>query len=243
MGQMDTQYRAAIATILEKGYVDKPGNVRPVYEDGEKATTVAAFNVQMQFDNSGDEALLLTTKKIREKLPITELRWIWQLMSNNVQELRDMGCNVWNEWELEDGTVGDSYGWQLKNKLQEIVVDELFIDMYFSNQFSFRPEDDDFYGEASTLLGGEAREVFRRRELGEVYKLNQVDFLLYSLKNNPHSRSIITTLFAIGDLDSMALKPCVYETQWKVFGDKLHLKVGVRSNDMALMASAFYQKW
>lgn len=228
-GQADTQYKKVIDNILENGYVDDPDYVRPVYEDGEKATTKAVFNVQMKYDNSGDEALLLTTKKAPRKDPITEARWIWQLMSNNVQELRDMGCNVWNEWEQEDGTIGKAYGWQLANKKQKVIVDDLFIEMTRTGQFSFSPSKEDW----ETGSAEESMRLMERIKGLEVH-INQVDFLLYSLQKNPYSRSIIVTLYAIEDLDDMALKPCVYETQWKVYGGKLNVEVSVRSNDLAL---------
>jgi thymidylate synthase len=70
-----------------------------------------------------------------------------------------------------------------------------------------------------------------RKVNGEL--LDQVDYLLWSLKNNP-SRRMITTLWDKDDLDEMALTPCVWKTNWLVKGRKLHLIVGIRSNDMAL---------
>lgn len=238
MGQADTQYKKVIGEILENGYVDDPDMVRPVYEDGEKATTKAVFDVNMRYDNSGDEALLLTTKKAPRKDPIQEILWITQMMSNEVQDLRDKGCTVWDEWELSDGTIGKAYGWQLRNKKQKVIVDDLLIEMTREGKFSFSPKKKELQAEK-----GLSFLMMMERIKGEPIYLNQIDFLLYSLKKNPYSRSIITTLYAIEDLDEMALKPCVYETQWKVYGGKLNLKVTVRSNDMALTASAFYQKW
>ncbi|MCY8230049.1 thymidylate synthase, partial [Bacillus spizizenii] len=65
-------------------------------------------------------------------------------------------------------------------------------------------------------------------------KVDQVDYLLHQLKNNPSSRRHITMLWNPDELDSMALTPCVYETQWYVKQGKLHLEVRARSNDMAL---------
>ncbi|ATF13513.1 thymidylate synthase [Brevibacillus brevis X23] len=70
-----------------------------------------------------------------------------------------------------------------------------------------------------------------RKVNGEM--LDQVDYLLWSLKNNP-SRRMMTTLWDKNDLDSMSLTPCVWKTNWIVKQGKLHLIVGIRSNDMAL---------
>lgn len=63
---------------------------------------------------------------------------------------------------------------------------------------------------------------------------NQVDNLIYELKNNPASRRHVISLWNIDDLHEMSLYPCVWHNQWLVKEGKLHLIVGVRSNDVAL---------
>ncbi|MDQ0417204.1 thymidylate synthase [Croceifilum oryzae] len=62
--------------------------------------------------------------------------------------------------------------------------------------------------------------------------VDQVDYLLHTLRHNPSSRRIMTTLWDIQDLDDMALQPCVWSTHWMVKGSKLHLSVKIRSNDI-----------
>jgi thymidylate synthase len=66
--------------------------------------------------------------------------------------------------------------------------------------------------------------------------VDQVDYLIDQLKNNPSSRRHVTSLWNIDDLDEMALNPCVWSTQWIVKENKVHLIVQVRSNDWALGA-------
>lgn len=63
---------------------------------------------------------------------------------------------------------------------------------------------------------------------------NQVHRLISELKANPASRRHIISLWNIDDLWDMALYPCVWHNQWLVKEGKLHLIVGVRSNDIAL---------
>ncbi|MGG4434387.1 thymidylate synthase [Priestia megaterium] len=65
-------------------------------------------------------------------------------------------------------------------------------------------------------------------------KVDQVDYLLHQLKNNPSSRRLVTSLWNIDDLDDMALEPCVWNTHWQVQKGKLHLTVNARSNDYCL---------
>ena len=229
VGQADKNYRRVIDNILENGLPDDPKDVRPSFKDGTPATTLSVMNEYMQYDNSGDEAFLLTTKQCAKKDPLTEIDWIWQQMSNIVQDLRDAGCTVWDEWEQEDGTIGKAYGYQLANKKRKVVIDELFLDMYFNGEFSIKLKSG---GDNTTPDTG--TEQLRNLLMGKVVKLNQVDFLLYNLKNNATSRRITTTLNSIEDADEMALEACVYETRWKKWGGKVNLTVNIRSNDMAL---------
>lgn len=62
--------------------------------------------------------------------------------------------------------------------------------------------------------------------------MDQVDYVLYLLKNDPASRRIMTNLFNHEELKDMNLEPCVYGTQWLVKGGKLHLILSQRSQDM-----------
>ena len=63
-------------------------------------------------------------------------------------------------------------------------------------------------------------------------KMDQVDYVLYLLKNDPASRRIMTNIFNFEDLKDMRLEPCAYGTQWLVKGGKLHLILNQRSQDM-----------
>lgn len=234
MAIADEVYIPVIRQILAEGVVDKPENVRPHYEDGTPATTKSILNVHMKYDNSGDAALLLTQCSKPTKDPLIETLWIWQKMSNNVQELRDAGCKVWNQWENKRHTIGKAYGWQLKNKKRKVIVDDLFISMLQNQEFSFGVDVSYSHIGYEELDEDGVRLELEKRLKGKSYKLNQVDYLIYSLKSNPYSRRIRTTLYCIEDLDEMELEPCVYETEWKKQGDTLALTVGVRGNDMAL---------
>lgn len=62
--------------------------------------------------------------------------------------------------------------------------------------------------------------------------MDQVDYILYLLKNDPSSRRIMTNLFNHEELKDMNLEPCAYGTQWLVKEGKLHLILNQRSQDM-----------
>ncbi len=65
-----------------------------------------------------------------------------------------------------------------------------------------------------------------------ILKLDQVDYVLNLLKNDPSSRRIMTNIFNHEELKDMALEPCAYGTQWIVKQGKLHLILNQRSQDM-----------
>lgn len=65
-----------------------------------------------------------------------------------------------------------------------------------------------------------------------IKKMDQVDYVLYLLKNDPSSRRIMTNIFCHDELKDMNLEPCAFGTQWLVKEGKLHLILNQRSQDM-----------
>ncbi|MBQ6466439.1 MAG: thymidylate synthase [Clostridia bacterium] len=62
--------------------------------------------------------------------------------------------------------------------------------------------------------------------------LDQVDKVLWDLKNNPGSRRILTNIYVHQDLSEMALYPCAYSMTFNVTGNKLNGILNQRSQDM-----------
>ena len=68
--------------------------------------------------------------------------------------------------------------------------------------------------------------------------MDQMDRVLYDLKNNPFSRRIITNTYVHEDLSEMHLYPCAYSTTWNVTEEKgsdklvLNLVLNQRSQDV-----------
>ncbi len=63
---------------------------------------------------------------------------------------------------------------------------------------------------------------------------DQVDRVIYDLKNNPSSRRILTNIYNFADLSEMHLYPCAYSMTFNVSGNKLNGILNQRSNDMAV---------
>lgn len=63
-------------------------------------------------------------------------------------------------------------------------------------------------------------------------EFDQVDRVIYDLKNNPASRRILTNIYNHHDLSEMRLYPCAYSVTFNVAGNKLSAILNQRSQDM-----------
>ena len=63
-------------------------------------------------------------------------------------------------------------------------------------------------------------------------EFDQVDRVIYDLKNNPASRRILTNIYNFEDLHEMNLYPCAYSMTFNVTGDTLNAILNQRSQDM-----------
>lgn len=68
----------------------------------------------------------------------------------------------------------------------------------------------------------------------QLSKYKQVDNLIKTIKEDPTSRRMITTLWNIEDLPEMALQPCAFQTLWNINKGKLNCMLTIRSNDWFL---------
>ena len=59
--------------------------------------------------------------------------------------------------------------------------------------------------------------------------MDQVDRLIYDLKNNPYSRRMLTNIYVHQDLSEMNLYPCAYSMTFNVTGDRLNAILNQRS--------------
>lgn len=74
-------------------------------------------------------------------------------------------------------------------------------------------------------------------QLGVKYKfpqgeMDQVDNVIWQLKNQPYSRRILTNIFNFSDLMEMGLEPCAYSMSFNVTGNRLNGILNQRSQDI-----------
>ena len=87
-------------------------------------------------------------------------------------------------------------------------------------------------GKIGKAYGYQLAKKYEFKTKDGIKEMDQVDYVLYLLKNDPSSRRIMTNLFNHEELKDMNLEPCAYGTQWLVKEGKLHLILNQRSQDM-----------
>ncbi len=63
-------------------------------------------------------------------------------------------------------------------------------------------------------------------------EMDQVDNVLWQLKNAPQSRRIMTNIYNFADLAEMGLEPCAYSMTFNVTGNRLNAILNQRSQDI-----------
>lgn len=101
MSNYDEQYLSIVQNILDHGYYDQNRTGIPTYKLPHQ---VMQFDLEKEFP-------ILTTKKVAFKTAVKEILWIYQQQSNSVTKLQEENVHIWDEWMMEDGTIGTSYGW------------------------------------------------------------------------------------------------------------------------------------
>ena len=194
MSYADKVFVEMCKDIIENGVSTEGEKVRPKWEDGTSAYTIKKFGVTNRYDLS-KEFPALTLRKTALKSCMDEILWIWQRKSNNIHDLKP---HVWDEWANDDGSIGKAYGYQIgvqylhhKEKLNEEKANEY----------------KKLYPSAKIIPIG--------RDQMCVY-LDQIDSVIYDLKNNPYSRRIMTNIYVHQDLHEMNLYPCAYSMTFNV---------------------------
>jgi len=93
--------------ILNEGHSSHNENVRAKWSDGTPAHTFKKFGIINRYDLS-QEFPILTLRPTPFKTCIREILWIHQKHSNLI---KDLDSTIWDEWALEDGSIGTAYGY------------------------------------------------------------------------------------------------------------------------------------
>ena len=196
MNNLDKQYQDLLKDIMSNG-VEK--------EDRTGTGTISVFGRQIRH-NMQDGFPLLTTKKMATKSIMTELKWFLK-GDTNIKYLVDNGCNIWNGdayKNYERYAMDNSYGvdiLSIKEFVEQIKVDDLFAAKW---------------GELGPIYGKQWRHWVAKNEIesgGEYAWVDQIQYVIDELKENPDSRRIMVSAWNPGDMPDMALPPCHYGFQ------------------------------
>ena len=221
MSLADKTFKAMCEDILTNGYTNNGQNVRPHWEDGTPAYTIAKNAIVNKYDLS-KEFPAITLRRTPIKTCTEEMLWIWQRKDNNVNNL---DSTVWDEWKRPDGTIGMAYGYQQAKlhlyKIDPILLPKVFKDGRFNDKKTqFRTHD----------------RLVASKSANDCWYMNQLDKAIYDLTNNPLSRRIIVTMWSPDDGWDMALEPCAYEVTFMTRIENnefiLDMTLHQRSNDI-----------
>lgn len=120
MSIADKQYLQLVKDILDHGYYETENRTGiPTYKLPHK---IFQFDLQKEFP-------ILTTKFVAFKTAVKELLWIYKDQSNDVKKLQEENVHIWDEWMMEDGTIGTAYGWVVREYNQiDKLIDGLKVD-------------------------------------------------------------------------------------------------------------------
>lgn len=107
--KMDKFVADTIKEVLTNGVKSRGG--RPVYKsDGAPAESYYITDVFVKFDLSKGELPITSLRPVYTGLARQELLWIYQDQTSNLEALRKRGVFWWDDWKLEDDTIGQRYG-------------------------------------------------------------------------------------------------------------------------------------
>ena len=198
MNNLDKQYQDLLKDIMSNG-VEK--------EDRTGTGTVSVFGRQIRH-NMQDGFPLLTTKKMAIKSIMTELKWFLK-GDTNIKYLVDNKCNIWN---------GDAYKAYLGKETTPDIPPHDFV-LSKSEFIDKIKTDDEFaakWGELGPIYGHQWRHWIAKNEIesgGEYVWVDQIQYVIDELKENPDSRRIMVSAWNPGDMPDMALPPCHYGFQ------------------------------
>ena len=88
---------------IEEGTAFTNGSDVTVYVP---AHTLSINHVVTRYDLAKGECPILTLRPIAWKSAVKEILWIYQMQSNKLSDLHDLGIKYWDQWDVGDGTIG-----------------------------------------------------------------------------------------------------------------------------------------
>ena len=112
MVNFERQYASAISDFVHANDNNNPDITRQSNRTG--IDTLVRQHMFLQANDVQNQFPLLRGKKMYPYMGLKELLWMLGGRTD-VKWLNDRGVTYWDEWVLDDGTIGKSYGYQFRN--------------------------------------------------------------------------------------------------------------------------------
>jgi thymidylate synthase len=219
MNNLDKKYITLLQDILDNG----------VKKETRNGGTLSVFGRQIRHSMK-DGFPLLTTKKMYFKGIVTELLWFLR-GDTSIKYLLENDCNIWtgdafrNYWEYNkiqsnpkwlkpvtysNGNVGAEL-YNIEEFINKIKTDDKFARKWGSLGPVYGKQWRDWGGEFSLHIGLErdgSQDIINFKK-----GVDQISELIRLLKENPDSRRMVVSAWAVHDLPNMVLPPCHYGFQ------------------------------
>lgn len=202
-----------INEILEEGHRDE--NPRPKLADGTPAHTLFVNHNFRSYDLNEGEFPITSLRPIAWKTGIKEILAIYQRQSNKLEDFEAMGVTWWEDWRLEDGTIGKAYPYNLEShrpgemkrlimKIPRRVFNPSVGQPHPVKQFEYQhPDDETIYFDRYQVLGKDYTTTDKKHHyyiiqfLSNNYKTSiRQDIIGKNKGANPYDR----TVYGIGYL-------------------------------------------
>ena len=220
----DKAYCELLKDILKNG---------ELFENRTGIDTLSVEGVNFKLD-LGKEFPLLESKKVLLKNALSEMLWIYQAQTNDVSWLRERENNIWNEWEVDSDGIYRIYESTTENydKDKEVNVYDLDGNIIIGMKAKSNIEGKNI--KAAKFYGKEYAGTIGTAYGYIINKYKRLDYVLNALKNNPHDRRMLISLWQDADLRTAVLPSCVWSSEWKVKNGKLNSYIHQRSADVPL---------
>lgn len=182
--------------------------------------------------NAGEEFPILESKKVAIHNALSEMLWIYQAQSNEISWLHERGNKIWDEWRIDDDGIYRTYEptgeYDPEKEVEVLDLDGKPMGMFAKS-----------LKEGKTIKSAKFFGKEWVDTIGTAYgwindKFKRPQYVLQQLKNNPHDRRMVISMWQDEYLRTAVLPSCVWSSEWKVANGKLHTFVHQRSADTPL---------
>lgn len=179
--------------------------LRRLLEEGDERVdrtgvgTRALFGYEMRFDLD-DGFPIFTTKRVFWKTAFKEMLWMLS-GGSNIRELLAEGVRIWTDWPLRN--YREATGEDIS---QEDFEAQVLADAEFAER----------WGDLGPVYGKQ----WRRWKTADGREIDQVQFVIDQLRDNPGGRRILWDGWNVAELDDMALPPCHKHYQFFVSSER-----------------------